>query len=893
MNIFEQWRNERGDATGGFRGGGVGALGGTHGGGGGGGSAREQQIFSLRKLDFSSQKLGRMICHLATSNNVLVAATTACTVFRWNLDANSVEEEIEISRKAEDSIEHVFLDPSGHHTMICLRNGDNYYLHSRSTRPKKLSRLQGCVESVAFDRQPGSETATRSFLVGTRLGCVYEMALDSGGKEKTCQLVHQLDKPISITAIHFETIGPTGATVPSTGEATAGQGVAPGSDPRFFILLATPEPTRLYHFLGGPTFLQLFKDYALQGTASFTELPGEMKRVELTCYSKLAQSRASMFALMTKEGIYHGALFFTSAQQSTAETVLMDAQLLPYVGGPSVYEVPISIASTEYHFLSLLADRLQVVSRLNGSLIQEESLRAASDGTPLGLVRDAARGITWLYTDSAVFQVSVNNEDMRVWKIYLDKAVAGDERFFDTAYEHSKKKEDQAQVLRAQAEFYLSRGLANKAALYFARAGAPFEEVVLRLLGGGSKNKSLAAKDGPELGSLRVYLQEELKILPANAKSQRTMICTWLCEIFLHQIANASFAGSGLEDKGTATSRILAADPSRLSEGELLSQFKDFVRGNRTVLDQATTLTLMTSRGQGHHRALLLFYAQIIGDYDRVIAHYVSEQRYNDAINLLTEAPFEQVESLIYKCAPILIQFEPESTTQMLISKPRLRVQSLLPALLRYESFLQQQQQQQQDVDSDSDSARAPMDRDFHGNKTNFAIVYLQDYLNNAEVNDNVPDAIVYHTLVWLLAKYDDAGEGELTAFLQQIYDKRCLGAMHIGGFNPEYVLRQCKRFDRKRAIVFCFLLLDMENAAVKAALAIDIDLAKTVAQKPTDAAKKKELWIMIAKHVVATDKNAMRALALLSDSSDVLKIEVCRPRSNCNDFFPLNPFHS
>jgi hypothetical protein len=64
-------------------------------------------------------------------------------------------------------------------------------------------------------------------------------------------------------------------------------------------------------------------------------------------------------------------------------------------------------------------------------------------------------------------------------------------------------------------------------------------------------------------------LQEELKIIPANAKSQRTMICTWLCEIFLHQIANASFAGSEADDdKGVAASR---QPDGRLSEGELLA----------------------------------------------------------------------------------------------------------------------------------------------------------------------------------------------------------------------------------------------------------------------------------------------------------------------------------
>ena len=45
--------------------------------------------------------------------------------------------------------------------------------------------------------------------------------------------------------------------------------------------------------------------------------------------------------------------------------------------------------------------------------------------------------------------------------------------------------------------------------------------------------------DGPELIALRLYLSEILQKLPSSAKSQRTMICTWLCEILLHQIAKA------------------------------------------------------------------------------------------------------------------------------------------------------------------------------------------------------------------------------------------------------------------------------------------------------------------------------------------------------------------
>ena len=537
---------------------------------------------------------------------------------------------------------------------------------------------------------------------------------------------------------------------------------------------------------------------------------------------------------------------------------------MPYTNSD---ETPISIAATEYHFISLLSDRVQFTSRLNGSLVQEELLRVG-DGLPLGLVRDVAKSITWLFTDAVVFQITALNEDLKIWKIFLEKANLGDEKYFDTAYEHCKKKEEQAEVLRAQAEFNLSKGQSEKAALYFARSGAPFEEAVLRLLATSSPKSSipLATTDGPELSALRVFLQEELKILPVTAKSQRTMICTWLCEIFLHQIASASFSGSAG------------------GNGDLLAQFKDFIRSNRSVLDQATTFSLLTSRGQGQHRALLLFYAQMVGDYDRVVAHYISEQRYNDAVNLLVEAPFDQVEGLIYKCAPVLIEYEPESTVQMLMSKTRLRVQGLLPALLRYEALLDEQNKRGGGVSSQSTNGgrgenRLPLDRDYQGNKVNFAILYLQEFVNSAEANDIIPEAVIYHTLLWLLAKYDDSDdESEISFFLQQIYDKKTAGLFQVVGLNNEYILRQCQRFDRKRAVVFAFLLLGLEHEAVQSALAIDIEIAKNVAQKPSDGAKQKELWIMIAKHVIHADKDARRALTLLAESGEILRIEDLMP---------------
>ena len=319
-------------------------------------------LFTLKKLDWekSVNKANkkstkpRVILRVASSNNVIVIATNVCSVLRWNLaDGSKEPEEIEISAKAEDAIEHIFIDPTGNHVIISLRNLDNYYLNSRSQRPKKISKLQGLIECIAFDRQHATENSTKTFLIGTSNGMIYEMSLDNTGKEKMCNCVYQLEQPIPITSIYFEILSSTSAAGGSSGVPTsassgagggsgwsataalsaAGQsafgvvGVGGGANnadrdatdgARLFVMCATSSPTRMYHFIGGPTFSQLFAEYVQSGTTSFTELPGEIKRAELYCYSKNAQSRAQNFALMTEMGIYHGSLLFTNSNASTS-----------------------------------------------------------------------------------------------------------------------------------------------------------------------------------------------------------------------------------------------------------------------------------------------------------------------------------------------------------------------------------------------------------------------------------------------------------------------------------------------------------------------------------------------------------------------------------------------
>ena len=126
---------------------------------------------------------------------------------------------------------------------------------------------------------------------------------------------------------------------------------------------------------------------------------------------------------------------------------------------------------------------------------------------------------------------------------------------------------------------------------------------------------SAALTVGAPLTPLRVFLLHTLKVLPAGAKMQRAMLCTWLCDIFLHQIAVApspaaassssatTSIGKRRKSNASSSSAVRRRDSSasssagtggggtaseegaytegKLDKEELLVEFKDFLRAHR------------------------------------------------------------------------------------------------------------------------------------------------------------------------------------------------------------------------------------------------------------------------------------------------------------------------
>ena len=159
-------------------------------------------------------------------------------VSRWNVrrgSSASSDPWIPLPGAGGDIV-HVFVDPTGCHTLLSANNGEAYYLHSSSRAVQKLAGFGpndtagltrgSYVTAVAWDKERGTEGSTKSILLGTNLGELYEYTLISPDATKTESdvtiplLLHTLnttqsgtDEMAAVTGLHFERIGSSGILI--------------------------------------------------------------------------------------------------------------------------------------------------------------------------------------------------------------------------------------------------------------------------------------------------------------------------------------------------------------------------------------------------------------------------------------------------------------------------------------------------------------------------------------------------------------------------------------------------------------------------------------------------------------------------------------------------------
>ncbi|RLN56931.1 hypothetical protein BBJ29_000880 [Phytophthora kernoviae] len=546
----------------------------------------ERPMFELREHGLKvSRRKGFTLCCMGVGNGVLAMGSQEGMLLRCTTDAtdsSGTVEEIMIEPRV--AMSNVFIDPTGAHVLVSMENGSNFYLHTGSTRPKKIMKAQALqFTSVAWDRQSGSPENSELVLIGTDSGAVFEAEFE-GGKERSFKKVYQISNQGPIAGVAFE------------------HWKLPSGDLRYYVMLTTSasgkRPTRMFQFIGGGPggFETMFNEYTSPDRLRFQELPGDISTAELHFYAKQERERAKGFGVLTGEGVYHGEFVF--GLSSTMENVTTSTGLLGYPGKPEKssgsrsWTPPISMAVTQYHVILLFARQVQVVSKLSGVVVMEESFEPRV-GNVRGMSVDETFNTVWIHSNRRILEVAITDEDRNVWKLFLSKAVLGngDDRDFEQALGVCRNGWERQRVLTAQADKLFDKGDFDRAAVIYAKTTRSFEEVALKFLEKETRD------------SLLLFLLQKLKSLGNEEKTQKTVLCSWIVELFLDKFNVLKGSAQDVD-----------------AHANLLFEFKQFLQDQKSHLDPATTFNLISSHGRPDE---LVFYATLIEDYEKVITYHV------------------------------------------------------------------------------------------------------------------------------------------------------------------------------------------------------------------------------------------------------------------------------
>jgi len=785
----------------------------------------EQPLFSKQRIQF---KPPDPITHLRVCSNNLVLAMASNLLLRIDLQNKPDQpEEIEITKSVEDAVHNLFLDPSGNHCIISMASTEVFYIAKNSKKPRSLTKLKGhLIDSVGWNMDSFSPNSTGEILLGTSKGGIYETAIESKedrgifasgidyGWDQVFNVCKSNERPVPVCGLHVQKMRRDTSK----------------HEQHYFVLATTPG--RLYQFVGiipssaeRPVFKEhVFKQYET-ANERFLELPGEFGKSQLvlTGVRSVSKGEKSVFAWMAGPGLFFGDVEIPGTT-SPLEAVVGDTKLIPYEASEKVQK-PINIVLTEFHILVLYPDRLKAYCRLNEELAYDDPY-AESLGRPLGMWRDPMKGLIWCFTSKAVYKYKTIKESRDIWKIYLDS------NEFKIAREYCDKSNPaDLDVINCKEAEYLfgEKKYIEAAEIYAVTTGKSFEEITLKFI---KLNETEA---------LKRFLLKKLSSLKANEKTQMTMLTTWLVEVYLDAIGKLRDRGSFVEGFQAEIQGIREEFHKFLSSSKL-----------RECLDlnKRTIYALISSHGALED---LVFFANLMQDYERVINHYIKAERWSEALTALRK---QSNSDLYYKFSPVLMQNAPKETVEIWkAAKNRLDPSRLIPALVR----------------CDRTSGGKPTDQTLEAiNYLEFCVHHLQNH-----------DQPIHN---YLLSLYCQFQPDVLLSYL----DLQGNDASDVC-YDLKYALRLCSEHDLKAACVKIYSVMGLFEEAVELALKVDVDLAKRHANHcDVDDEVRKQLWLRIARHVIERDdgvggvSNMEAAMAVLQEApGDMLKIEDVLP------FFP------
>ncbi|KAH8174640.1 pep3/Vps18/deep orange family protein [Sarocladium implicatum] len=729
------------------------------------------------------------------ANNVLVLALSTGRLLRIDY-VNSPEKiddiDLPASRRNTDPVvvSRLFLDPTASHLLIGTEAGDTYYLHSQARQPRLLSRLRGLViESVAWN--PGlPSSSTCEILLGTSSGKVYEITIETNARDvkhlkELCQVS---DDPV--TGLWAEKLSDS---APVT----------------YRVLVGTK--TQLLHFTGqsarnrtGSTYQSIFEsEHAIIKSLPQAQMKHDnVSALAVSLEDNHAQSNIQKpskrpYIWLTSSGTFLGQLIKGSSNFEDVE--MLDA-LHTHTETESSRSASVRAAVlSQWHIISLVDGFIVITNRLSGHMVSRHEVLGASDPI-LKLAVDHQGNTFWLFTRNEIFEIVVRNEGKNIWLDLMGR------REFDEALRHCSTRTQQETVWAALGDDLLRRGLWHNAADAYGRSNKCFESIALHFI------------DHDQPDALRKYLLAKLSSTKKSSYMQRTMLTSWLLEIFMGRLA--SLEHSIATSKGSHQARV-----------DIQQEYRDFVDKYAQEFDQNTAYSLVSAYG---YQEELLYFASARGDYEFKFSYFEQREDWDEILKMLTKKVDPK---FYYHFSSVMMTHAPGPFVEVLMRRPDLKPRRLMPAMLDYA-------------------------RSVRSSSENQALRYIEFLVYQLQAQDHV----VHNTLIALCASDKVQDEPRLLSYLQTQNDKP--------RYDADLALRICKQYGRTRCCVYILTSMGDYLQAVDLALSCDeIALAMAIADEPSTSELRKKLWRSIARRVITQSGKPSPSKDLLK-RCDALSIE-------------------
>ncbi|EED12998.1 vacuolar protein sorting protein DigA [Talaromyces stipitatus ATCC 10500] len=755
------------------------------------------------------------------ANNVLVLALATGRILRIDLDSPEDIDDIDLPKKSTETgvIRRMFLDPTASHLIVTTTLGDNYYLHTQSRQPKLLSRLKGSIESVAWNPS-GPTASTREILVGITDGNVYEVYIEPSTEfyrreEKYVANVYRVPDT-SITGIFTDLI--------------------PGKPDQRYVIISTP--TKLLHFQGHAgrhgkegVYAELFQRNtpAVQENARATRSAPSSLAIsprQTDEHHVDGQTSELRFAWLSSTGVLQGLLNHNSLDGSK---ILEKASMIPRDvfpatesarGGKKLIQDPITaITLSQWHVLALVEGHVVAVNVLSGEVVHDQAVLEPGQ-TALGLVSDRVKNTYWLFTPKEIYEIVAYDEDRDAWHHFLQ------EQRFDEALRYAQSAAQRDAIATASGDYLANKGKYLEASAVWGKSSKSFEEVCLTFINAG------------EHDALRKYLLTKLASYKKSYVMQRTMIASWLIEVFM-----AKF--NSLDDTIATKAELAEGTSTGESKAQLESiraEFEDFVTKFQADMDQKTVYDIISSHGR---ESELLFFANATNDYNYVLSYWIQREKWAEALNILQRQTDAEV---FYKYSTVLMVHAAVGLVDIMIRQTHLDPERLIPAMLSYNNTVKPTLNQNQAV----------------------------RYLNFIIANHPHPAAAVHNTLISIHASSSSANEAALLSYLES-------QPSDSPPYDADFALRLCIQYERVQSCIYIYSSMGQYQQAVELALKYnDIEFAAIVADRPEgDEKLRKKLWLLVAEKKIRQQGTGIKDAIEFLRRCELLRIEDMIP------FFP------